>query len=69
MLHHLGNGKLVQVPGIVIVDRAPNKIPEVAGRACRLYLAIFDFVKLIHGLRRKIGKKPFVNHYPSGYIL
>jgi hypothetical protein len=67
--HRLGNGKLVQIAGLVVVNGTPTKISEVTGRSADVRDGLPDSIKLGKGLWRKIGKKPSVKHRPAGNAL
>jgi hypothetical protein len=67
--HCLGNSKLVQISGLIVVDGTPMKFSEVMGRSVNVRCGLPDFLKLGQGLLRKIGKKPSVKHRPTGNSL
>jgi hypothetical protein len=67
--HCLGNRKLVQVAGVVVVNGTPQKISEVAGLPAGARCRLSDSIKLGKGLRRKIGNKSPVNHRLAGNVL
>ena len=67
--HRLGNGKLVQVPGVVIVNGAPEKVPEIMRRFLSSRRWPVDSVEFGQRLERKIWNKSAFEHRPMGNFL
>ena len=61
----VGNGKLIQVPRIIIVDGAPEKVAEITRGAIRCSRWPVDSIKLGQRLGREIRDKSF---FPHGLI-
>jgi hypothetical protein len=67
--HGFGNGKLVQIARIIIVNGAPEKVPEIVRRSLNLHGRPVDSVKLGERRGRKIWNQPFFEHHPMGNSL
>ena len=67
--HGFGNGKLVQITRIIVVDGAPEKVPEIARRFLSSRRRPVDFVELGKRLDRKIREKSSFKHRPTGNSL
>jgi hypothetical protein len=67
--HGFGNGKLVQITRIIIVDGAPEKVPEITGRFLSLRRWPVDSVEFGERLGWKIWNKSSFQHRPMGNSL
>jgi len=64
-----GNGKLVQIARIIVVNGAPEKVPEITRRSLNLRGWPVDSVKLGKRRGRKIWNQAFFKHHPMGNSL
>ena len=64
--HRLGNGKLVQVTRVIVVDGAPEKVPEIMRRFLSSRRWPADSVEFGQRLERKIWNKSSLEHRPMG---
>jgi hypothetical protein len=67
--HRFGNGKLIQITRIVVVDGTPEKVPEIACRFVSSRCWPVDSVELGERLRRKIWRESSFEHRPMGNSL
>jgi hypothetical protein len=67
--HGLGNGKLVQIARIIVVDGTPEQVPKITRRLLSLRRWGVDSVKLGERLGRKIWNKSSFKHRPMGNSL
>ena len=63
--HGFGNGKLVQITRIIVVDGTPEKVPHISRRFLSSRCRPMDSVELGDCLRRKIRKKSSFYHYST----
>ena len=63
--HGFGNGKLVQITRIIVVDGTLEKVPHISRRFLSSRRRLMDPVKLGDCLRRKIRKKSSFRHHPT----
>ena len=64
--HGLGNGKLIQIARIIVVDGAPEKASEVLRRGLNARRWAVDSVELDKCLAREIRNQPSLQHHPVG---
>ena len=64
--HGFGDGQLVQVARIVVVDGAPEEVPEIARRLLGPRRRPVDGVELGERLGREIRDEPSLEHRPVG---
>jgi hypothetical protein len=67
--HGFSNGKLVQIARIIVVNGAPEKVPEITRRSLNLRRRPVDSIKLGERRGRKIWNQPFFEHHPMGNSL
>lgn len=65
----LCNGKLVQIPRIIIVDGTPDKVSEIKRRFHHTRRRPVDFVEFGDRLDRKIRNQSSFQHCPAGNSL
>jgi hypothetical protein len=63
--HGFGDGKLIKIARIIVVDGAPGKVSEITRRWIGLRRRPVDCIKLGERLGREIGKKPSFDHRPT----
>jgi hypothetical protein len=61
-----GNGKLVQIARVIVVDGAPEEVSEITRRFFRSHRRPVDSVELGERLGRKIRNKSPFKHRPVG---
>jgi len=61
--------KLVQIARIIIVNGAPEQVPEIVRRSLSLRGRPVDSIKLGERRGRKIWNQPFFEHHPMGNSL
>ena len=64
--HRLGDGKLVKVAGIIVVDGSPEKPPQVADLAAVHRRRSLNPAKLRQCLGGEVGEQSPFEHHPSG---
>jgi hypothetical protein len=64
--HGFGNRKLVQIARIIVVNGAPEKVPEITRRSLNLRGRPVDSIKLGERRGRKIWNQPFFEHHSMG---
>jgi hypothetical protein len=64
--HGFDNGKLVQIARIIVVDGAPEKVPEITRRSLSSHRRPVDSVEFGERLGRKIRNKSSFKHRPMG---
>ena len=62
----LGNGKLIQIPRIIVVNGAPEEVPEIARRLLSPRRRPVDSVELGERQGRKIREESSCKHRPMG---
>jgi hypothetical protein len=61
-----GNGQLVQITRIIVVDGAPEKVPEIPRRSPGLRRGPVDAVEFGERGGGKIWNQPSCQHRPTG---
>ena len=64
--HRLGNGKLVQVTGVVVVDGSPQQAPEVADLAVAAGRRGPNPAQFAQCFGREVGEQSPLEHHPAG---
>ena len=54
--HRFGDRELIKIEGIVVVDRAPEEIAQIADRGIRLGSRRHDGVRLCKDGKREVGQ-------------
>ena len=67
--HRLRNGELVEVAGIVVVDRGPEETAQVADRRAWLGGGFRAGLRLRQGRRREVRQQAMLDHCPTGNAL
>ncbi len=65
----LGDGELIEVPRVVVVDRAPEKIAQVAPPLRARARRPRDPVELLLDTRRELRLEPPLHHRAAGDLL
>ena len=69
LCHWSGNGELIQVTRVVVVNGTPEQVAQVADRGCGLLGGSLDAVELGKGFRGKIREQTSLKHDPVGDVL
>gem|GEM_PF-5626207 len=58
----LGDGKLVEIPAVVVVDGGPEKVTQVANGGVLVAGGRLDLRQLLERILREVGIEPFLAH-------